>query len=156
MTAQGNGRGAAEAEGARRATEVSAAPATAAAPDPQVELPKRRTFTAEYKLRVLQETDAAKEERTVGAILRREGLYSSHLTTWRRERDEGARAALKKKRGRKPTRDDRDVEIMRLRRANAALEAKVEQMKVVIDVQKKVASLLGIPLNAPETGGDDS
>jgi len=72
-------------------------------PDPEVvEKPKRRTFRAKYKLRIIEEADACKDSGAVGALLRREGLYSSHLTLWRRQRKEGALSALKpKKRGRK-------------------------------------------------------
>jgi transposase-like protein len=82
-------------EGARRATGVSPAAAAAREPNPAVDAkPKRRRFTAEYKLRLLREVERAKEPGEVGAILRREGLYSSHLVTWRRERDRVARAGL--------------------------------------------------------------
>jgi transposase-like protein len=84
-----------ETEGARRATEVSPAGAAAPVPDPAVdEKPKRRRFTAEYKLRILREADRCKAPGDIGALLRREGLYSSHLTAWRRERNRVAKAAL--------------------------------------------------------------
>jgi transposase-like protein len=119
---------------------------------PEIEVeprPKRRTFTAEYKLRILQETDQARDDGKIGEILRREGLYSSHLTTWRRDRDEGARAALKKKRGRKSTRNPLADEVERLKRENGRLLRKLQQAEVIIDVQKKVAGLLGLPLSSP-------
>ena len=84
-----------EAEGARRATGASPAVAPAEVPDPAVEAkPKRRRFTAEYKLRLLREVERAKGAGEVGAILRREGLYSSHLVTWRGARDRVAKAGL--------------------------------------------------------------
>ncbi len=91
-------------EGARRATGDSRARAPEGAPDPEVtERAKRRRFTAEYKLRILRKADACKGDGDVGALLRREGLYSSQLAAWRRQRDEIAKAGLKaRKRGRKP------------------------------------------------------
>jgi transposase len=117
--------------------------------------PKRRTFIADYKLRILKEADAcARGER--GALLRREGLYSSHLTEWRREREQGALAALGKKRGRKakPV-DPRSEEMASLRKENARLQKRLDQAEIIIDVQKKVASLLGIPLKSPDSDGSD-
>jgi transposase-like protein len=116
-------------------------------PDPEVTArPTRRTFTAEYKLRILDEVDAVKEHGDVGAILRREGLYSSHLTMWRKERRRGSVAAMSRKRGRKATKDPLVDENERLRRENAKLTARLAQAELIIDVQKKVASILGIPL----------
>ena len=92
-------------------------------PDPQV-VPKaeRRQFSAEYKLRILDEADRCTEHGQIGALLRREGLYSSHLTTWRRQRDQGT---LGQKRGRKP--DPQAVEIKRLQRENEQLRARLER-----------------------------
>jgi len=72
-----------------------------------------------------------------GAILRREGLYSSHLTEWRRERERGALEALERKRGRKPTRNPCSEEVEKLRRENAELKRRLEQAETIIDVQKK-------------------
>jgi transposase len=118
--------------------------------------PKRRTFIADYKLRILKEADAcARGER--GALLRREGLYSSHLTEWRREREQGALAALGKKRGRKakPV-DPMGEEVTRLRKENGRLQKRLDQAEIIIDVQKKVASLLGITLKSPDSDGSDS
>jgi transposase len=123
-----------------------------AVPDPEV-VPKagRRRYTAEYKLHVLRELDACTELGAVGALLRREGLYSSLLTTWRRERERGELEALTpKKRGRKPTRDARDVEIERLQRENAKLLEKLRVAGLINEAQKKVAEILGITLPKPE------
>lgn len=114
------------------------------------ERPRRRGFTAEYKLRIVRDADAALAsgvEGAVGALLRREGLYSSHLTEWRRARDAGELAGLSpKKRGRKASRNPLVDEVARLRRQNARLEDELAKARVVIDVQKKVAALLGNPI----------
>lgn len=119
--------------------------------------PKRRTFTAEYKLRMLKKADACRAPGEMGALLRREGLYSSHLTEWRRERERGALAALGKKRGRKPAAVDATVEeVVTLRKEVARLRKRLDQAELIIDVQKKVASILGIPLKSPDSDGSDS
>lgn len=115
---------------------------------------QRRRFTAEYKARILREVDACKHPGEQGALLRREGLYSSHLMVWRRQRDEGSLAALEpKKRGRKPQkRDPLLLENERLRRELAKVQHRLDQAEVIIAVQKKVATLLGRPLpNDDET-----
>lgn len=110
---------------------------------------KRRTFTAEYKARILREAEAVVDTRGgVGELLRREGLYSSHLTEWRKEARQGALKGLTKKRGR-PARSAESRELEELRRKNARLEEKLRKAEIIIDVQKKVASLLGIPLATP-------
>ena len=112
---------------------------------------KRRTFTAEYKARILREADAAarsKERGALGELLRREGLYSSHLAEWRRAAKKGALKALGKKRGRKQ-RDPELRESERLRQRVTKLEEKLRKAEIIIDVQKKLSTLLGIPL--PET-----
>jgi transposase-like protein len=107
---------------------------------------KRRTFTAEYKARILREAEAAAGTRgAVGELLRREGLYSSHLAEWRRDAKRGALKALAKKRGRRP-RSIESRENEQLRRRVAQLEDKLRQAEIIIDVQKKVATLLGVPL----------
>ena len=114
-------------------------------PDPEV-LPKakRRTFSAEYKRRILEEADNCTELGQIGALLRREGLYSSHLTTWRRQRDRGLIQALSpKKRGRK-RKDELEREVARLQRENERLRANLEQAEMIIDVQKKLSRLLGL------------
>ena len=115
--------------------------------------PKRRAFTAEYKLRVVREADAALAsgvEGAVGELLRREGLYSSHLTSWRRERDAGELAGLTpRKRGRKSRKNPLADEVARLERENAKLKHELFKANAVISVQKKVASLLGETLPEP-------
>jgi transposase-like protein len=106
---------------------------------------KRRRFTTEYKLRILTEADAAKNSPgAVGALLRREGLYSSHLVTWRRERDAAVAEALTpKKRGPKTKQDPQQAELARLQRENARLHDELDKARLIIEVQKKVALLLG-------------
>ena len=127
-----------------------AAPAPA---DPEVVAKaKRRKFTAAYKLAVVEEAERATAPGAVGALLRREGLYSSHLVEWRRLREAGALSALSKKRGRKPTRDPLAEENQRLRKENARLARQLQQAETIIDVQKKVSTLLGIPLPATPAG----
>jgi transposase len=98
-----------------------------APPDPEVpERPTRRRFTAEYKLRILKEADAAAEPGAIGALLRREGLYSSHLVDWRRQRDAGALVALGRPRGR-PRPAPKDREIARLRTDNPEISEIVQR-----------------------------
>jgi transposase len=111
--------------------------------------PQRRHFSAEYKLRVLQEADRCIPGE-LGALLRREGLYSSHLTTWRRQREAGELAALRpKKRGRQV--DPHAEALARLKRENAKLQAQLERAEVIIDAQKKLLVLLNQPIpDAPE------
>ena len=142
-------------EGARRATGDSGARAPVGAPDPEVtERAKRRRFTAEYKLRILREADACKRDGDLGALLRREGLYSSHLATWRRQRDEITKAGLKaRKRGPKPKAEDPRVK--QLERENLRLKRRLEQAETIIDFQKKLSKLLGIELKDPDSNGID-
>jgi transposase-like protein len=120
-------------------------------PDPEV-LPqaKRRTFTASYKLWVLEEAEKCREQPgQVGALLRREGLYSSHLTTWKRQREAGQMAGLKpQKRGRK--RDEEAAEMNELRRENKRLTRQLEQAELIIEAQKKLSEILGITLERPQ------
>jgi transposase-like protein len=117
------------------------------------ERPKRRSFTAEYKLRIVREADAALasgEGGAVGELLRREGLYSSHLVTWRRERDAGERAGLTpKKRGPKPQRNPLTEENARLEREVERLQHELYKTNTIIDVPKKLAALLGETLPVP-------
>ena len=118
-------------------------------PNPEVVADgKRRTFTAEYKQRILAEADvAATQPGAVGALLRREGLYSSHLVTWRRERQAGILKGLTPhKRGPKSKRSPQEDEIQKLRRQNQRLTEELRKAEIVIDVQKKVGVLLGWPL----------
>jgi transposase len=117
-------------------------------PSPEVlEKAQRRIYTAEYKLRILQETDTCNEGQ-IGAILRREGLYSSHLTTWRRQRQAGQLAALSdNKRGRKPTPSNPlSAEVERLRRENERLNQRLQQAELIIDIKKKASAILNITL----------
>ena len=118
------------------------------APDPEVSAkPKRRRFTAAYKARIVEEAQRCTESGQVGALLRREGLYSSALTQWRRQYQAGALGALKDdKRGRKRTRDAREKELERLRRENERLNNKLRQAELIIEIQKKVAAMLGNPI----------
>ena len=114
-------------------------------PDPEV-VPraKRRQFSAKYKLRILAEADQCTQRGEIGALLRREGLYSSHLTTWRKQRDRGQLEGLTpKKRGRKP--DPQAAELARLQRENERLQARLEQAETIIEVQKKLSQMLGLP-----------
>jgi transposase len=148
-----------ETEGARRATGVSpakaaapGAPTSGVRPDPEVlEKPARRRFTASYKLAILKEAEACSERGEIGALLRREGLYSSHLTTWRGQRDQGSLSALAPaKRGRKAkARNPLADEVARLERENRKLQKRLEQAEMIVEFQKKVADLLGIPLAKP-------
>ncbi|MGH9434033.1 MAG: IS3 family transposase [Terriglobia bacterium] len=109
-------------------------------PDPEVEAkPKRRSFTAEYKRRILREADAAKARGELGALLRREGLYSSALTAWRKERDNATQAAFSRPRGPKPQHNPLAAEMEKLRRRNQRLEEELRKAQIVIEVQKKVA-----------------
>src|SRR3989442_8155783 len=111
--------------------------------------PRRRTYTAEYKRRILKEADActAPGDGAIGALLRREGLYSSLLVEWRRARGRGELAALApKKRGRKPTPvDPRDRKITELERQLAQMTGRAERAEVLVDAQKNLAALLGQP-----------
>jgi transposase len=109
--------------------------------------PRRRTYTAEYKRRILKEADACTAPGAIGALLRREGLYSSLLVTWRRARGRGELAALTpKKRGRKPTPvDPRARKIAALERQLAAMTGRAERAEVLVDAQKNLAALLGRP-----------
>ena len=112
-------------------------------PDPEVApRAKRRHFSDEYKLRILAEADQCTEWGSIGALLRCEGLYSSHLDKWRKQRRRGVLEGLSgQKRGRKP--DPQAAEIARLQRENERLRSRLEQAEQIIDVQKKLAELLG-------------
>src|ERR1017187_3726982 len=121
----------------------------ASRPDPEVVAKaKRRTYTAEYKVDILQEAEAAAATRGgIGVLLRREGLYSSLLATWRRERANGMLEALTpQKRGPKSRRHPMEEENQKLRRQNARLAEDLRKPHIIIDVQKKVAALLGHPI----------
>lgn len=137
--------------------EAHRAEAPGESPDPEVlEQGRRRTFPAAYKLRILQDADACTEPGEIGALLRREGLYSSHLTSWRRQRKEGAlRAMTSKSRGPKPRKNPMAKQVIQLERENTRLCRKLEQAEAIIEIQKKVAALLGIPLNGPRSDEND-
>ena len=142
-------------EGARRATVDTGARGPEGAPDPEVtERAKRRRFTAEYKLRILRKADACKGDGDVGALLRREGLYSSQLAAWRRQRDEIAKAGLKaRKRG--PKGKAVDPQVKQLKRENARLKRRLERVELMLTIQKKASEMLGIPLNPPDKDEND-
>ena len=142
-------------EGARRATGDSGARGPEGPPDPEVtERAKRRRFTAEFKLRILREVDACKGDGDVGALLRREGLYSSQLAAWRRQRDEIAKAGLKaRKRG--PKGKVVDPQVKQLKRENARLKRRLERVELMLTIQKKASEMLGIPLNPPDKDEND-
>jgi transposase len=126
-----------------RSDLAAARPAREGVPDPElVERAKRRRFTAEYKLRILRQAEACTRPGEIGVLLRREGLYTSHLTAWRKQRDAGALEALDRPRGRKPA-DPRDVENAALRRRLERAEAELVKARKVIEVQGNVSALLG-------------
>lgn len=150
-------------EGARRATEVpwGGSPKevnlhqglAVAPPNPEVPAKAaRRRFTAEYKLRVLTLADACDDYGCLGQLLRREGLYASNLNTWRGQRDRGVLSGLApKKRGRKESvRDPLHTENEKLRKENDRLTNRLRQAEIIIDVQKKISQILGIPVATPE------
>ena len=155
MDSMGEKRFAGETEGARRATGVSPAGAPTGVPDPAVEAkPKRRRFAAEYKLRILRQADACKHPGEIGALLRGEGLYSSLLTEWRRQRDRVAKAALAaRKRG--PKARVVDPRVKQLERENAKLRRRNQRVELMLAIQKKASELLGIPLNSHEPDEND-
>ena len=125
---------------------------------PEVEVSakaQRRRFTAEYKRKVLQEADGCTKTGEIAALLRREGLYSSHLTSWRGQRERGELAGLApKQRGPKarPV-DERDRRIVELERQVTRLTARAEQAEAIIEVQKKLSQLLGVKLPDPDSTG---
>ena len=108
---------------------------------------KRRRFTREYKLSVLERVERCTHAGEIGKLLRREGLYSSHLASWRRQRREGTLRALGRKRGPKKTKSAEHLENEKLRRENERLRKKLAHAEKIIDVQKKLSEVLGIPLD---------
>ncbi len=122
-------------------------PSSTAVPDPEVQpKPKRRQFLAAEKLRILEEADRCTEPGQIGALLRREGIYSSHLSKWRWLRKQGQLQALTSQhRGPKTTHTPEHDEVERLKRHVARLEAKLAHAEAIIDIQKKVSALLGLP-----------
>ena len=146
-------------EGARRATGVTrASSGSGSRPDPEVsDKATRRRFTVKYKLEILREADRCTKPGELGALLRREGIYSSSLSAWRRARERGELTGLAgKKRGRRPReRDERDEQIAEQGRRIRRLERQLAQAETIIDIQKKVASMLGIPLKSIDDEGND-
>ena len=143
------GVSAGDLEGARRATGKD--PAATPIPSPEVE-PKaaRRRFSAQYKRSILEQADRCNHLGDIGALLRREGLYSSHLSNWRRQRDEGL---APRKRGRKadPATADRRV-IAKLVKENERLQRQLKKAHTIIDVQKKLSEVLGLSMDDPNEG----
>jgi transposase len=141
-----------------RSSSGGAEGSPAGVPDPEVPAtPKRRRYSAEYKLEILRKADACKEPGELGALLRREGLYHSNLITWRRQREEGALNALRpKKRGRKASpKNPLAPRVAELEREKRRLERRLKQAETIIEIQKKTSELLGIPLNQPSNEGND-
>ena len=147
--------GAERSEPERSEAERSAVPGeTKTRPDPEVlAKAQRRQFTADYKRRILVEADSTTESGAIGALLRREGLYSSHLTHWRQQRDRGL---APHRRGPKPKHDPLFEEVRKLKQENGQLTQRLAHAELIIDVQKKVSLLLGIPLAAVGSDGSNS
>ena len=123
-------------------------------PDPEVpEIKPRRKFTAKYKLRILSEADQCGQPGELGALLRREGLYSSNLTTWRRQREKGLLQAMSpKKRGRKhKEKNPLASRVAQLEKENKRLEQKLKQAELIVEAQKKMSEILGIAQNLSES-----
>ena len=144
-----------ETEGARRATGVSSDRAEEKSahspPNPEVlPKPKRRRFSAAYKLHILQETDSCTEPGQIGQILRREGLYASQLTKWRQQRQEGVLKSLSNNtKGRKPKTEPLMANRLdELEKENEELRKKLKQAEAVIGVQKKISELFGITVES--------
>ena len=154
--AGGEGVGGRPAEGAVGDRRRAPTERVGSCEDPElVERPRRRTFTAAYKLKVLREADRCAKPGEIGALLRREGLYSSHLSSWRKQRDEGALTALSKPRGR-PKPDPRDGQIERMRKRAKRAEAELAKARKVIEVQGNVSALLEELLQAGGAKRDGS
>ncbi len=127
-------------------------------PNPEVfEKPQKRRFSAEYKLKILREADTCQDGGEIGALLRREGIYSSYLTAWRRQQEEGTLNALgPQKRGRKGKRKDPlATRVEELERENQKLKKRLKQTETIIEVQKKISEALGIPAKSPEEEEND-
>ena len=144
-------------EGARRATGVPPSPVESS-PDPEVPAKRRRrNLTAAYKLKILQKIDECNEPGQVGALLRREGLYSSNITRWRKQRDQGILTAMSpKKRGRKKVKNPMTNEVAKLQKENEKLRKRLWQAERIIDVQKKISEILGIEQNLDQNEESDS
>jgi transposase-like protein len=146
-------------EGARRATGVAPMAGgrdlfISSPPDPEVpEKKPRRNFTAKYKLRILAEADACTQQGQLGAMLRREGLYSSYLTTWRRQREKGLlKVMTPKKRGRKRKEKNPLIKkVAQLEKENRRLQQKLKKAELILEAQKKMSEILGIAQNLNES-----
>jgi len=135
------------------------APTPVVVADPEVtEKARRRRFSAEYKLRVVEEADGCTEPGQVGELLRREGLYSSHLTLWRKQRQEGSlRGLAPRKRGRKARpKNPLAKRVSELELENETLRKRIRQAELIIDVEKKVSQILGVSLKTPDSAEDGS
>ena len=149
-------------EGSKRSEEPSQGSSLkttrSATPDPEVpEKARRRRFSARYKLKIVEQAERCSQPGEVGALLRREGLYWSHLQTWRRQREEGSLQGLSsKKRGRKSVpRNPLTGKVKELERENKRLQRKLQRAEIMLDIQKKASELLGIPLETGEEEEDD-
>ena len=151
----GGGRSEAPRSGGSSTVERVSSGSLLEVPDPEVVArPKRRRFTAEYKLRVLREADACRGAGEIGALLRREELYSSHLALWRRQREAAAQVQLKaRKRG--PKSKLQDPRVKQLERENAQLQRRLKRVETLLEIQKKAAELLGIPLKSLDSDEND-
>jgi transposase len=146
-------------EGARRATGIvpmagARAHLASSVPDPEVPGKRpRRKFTAKYKLRILAEVDACTQPGQIGALLRREGLYSSNLTTWRQQREKGILQAMTpKKRGHKRKQPNPLAKrVAQLEKENLRLQQKLKKADLIIEAQKKMSEILGIAQNLDES-----
>ena len=116
---------------------------------------RRRSFTKEYKLDILEQADRRQSAGDVGRLLRQEGLYSSHLSVWRAQRRAGTLVALGRKRGPKSPKSDEQREVERLRLDNARLRKKLAHAEKIIDVQKKLSEVLGITLDDGDPKSED-
>lgn len=151
--------GTGETEGARRASAVSPVPIPVGvgAVDPEVR-PKaaRRQFSSSYKLEIVQQAERCQEPGELGALLRKEGLYASHLSKWRQLFEKGALEGLGASRGRKVDPETATRQRLReLEQENQRLRGKLRQAEAIIEVQKKVSEILGIPL-APNDDSEGS
>ena len=149
---RGDERSEAPPSGGSLTGERAVAPAR---PDPEVPAkPQRRRYSAEYRLRILKEAESCKKPGELGALLRREGLYSSHLITWRHQRERGALAGMRAtKRG--PKARPADPRVKQLEAENRRLQRKLQRAETIITLQKKVAEILGIPLKPLDNDESD-
>ena len=126
------------------------------APTEVTEKATRRTFTKEYKVSILERADRCSGPGELGKLLRQEGLYSSHLSSWRDQRRQGILEALSRKRGPKQRKTAEQVELDQLRAEVARLRKKLGQAEKIIDVQKKLSEVLGIEMGTDEDAPDRS